>query len=111
MSLTTYIEAHATLCAVYFIHLQAVVGRLEEHTDDVNAVAYLDDSSHILLSGSDDCRIKVGDSHLATVTYLLQLHTQYFVQHEWSSVLCTPLACMNNALLNTEARPMLTSCC
>ena len=39
-----------------------IKARLEAHTDDVNAVAYLDESGNILLSGSDDCTIKVRES-------------------------------------------------
>ena len=49
-------------CMVYMIsllfHLQTT-DRMVCHHDDVNAVAYLDDSPHIIASGSDDHLIKV----------------------------------------------------
>src|SRR3546814_10987322 len=35
--------------------------QIRAHDDDVNAVCYLDDSGHVLLSGSDDSLIKVWD--------------------------------------------------
>ena len=34
--------------------------RIRGHDDDVNAVVFLDDSSNLLASGSDDTLIKVG---------------------------------------------------
>lgn len=34
--------------------------RITGHQDDVNAVAFLDSSSHLIASGSDDTLIKVG---------------------------------------------------
>ena len=33
--------------------------QIKGHTDDVNAIAYLDDSNNILISGSDDTFVKV----------------------------------------------------
>ncbi len=33
--------------------------QIKGHTDDVNAIAYLDDSNNILISGSDDTLVKV----------------------------------------------------
>jgi WD repeat-containing protein 23 len=33
--------------------------RITGHQDDVNAVAFLDSSSHLIASGSDDTLIKV----------------------------------------------------
>ena len=33
--------------------------RIKGHQDDVNAIAYLDDSNNVLISGSDDTEIKV----------------------------------------------------
>lgn len=51
---------HATY--LYNLERKAVVARLQEHADDVNAVAYTDASGHTLVSGSDDCLIKVWDA-------------------------------------------------
>ena len=34
--------------------------RIRGHDDDVNAVVFLDDSSNLIASGSDDTLIKVG---------------------------------------------------
>lgn len=34
--------------------------RIRGHDDDVNAVAFLDDSSNLIASGSDDTLLKVG---------------------------------------------------
>ena len=36
-----------------------VTVQIKGHTDDVNAIAYLDDSNNILISGSDDTLVKV----------------------------------------------------
>ncbi len=33
--------------------------QIKGHTDDVNAIAYLDDSNNVLISGSDDKFVKV----------------------------------------------------
>ncbi len=39
--------------------LLQVTLQIKGHTDDVNAIAYLDDSNNILISGSDDTLVKV----------------------------------------------------
>ena len=44
-----------------FAHLQTTT-RIRGHKDDVNAVAFLDESSNIIVSGSDDHLVKVCDS-------------------------------------------------
>ena len=36
-----------------------VTMQIKGHTDDVNAIAYLDDSNNVLISGSDDTLVKV----------------------------------------------------
>jgi len=46
---------------VYDIDSQKVLFQLDGHNDDVNAVCFADDSSHVLYSGSDDSYIKVWD--------------------------------------------------
>ncbi|GES76587.1 WD repeat protein [Rhizophagus clarus] len=46
---------------VYDIETRNVLLQLNGHDDDVNAVCFADDSSHILFSGSDDTYIKVWD--------------------------------------------------
>ncbi|PKY50398.1 WD40 repeat-like protein [Rhizophagus irregularis] len=46
---------------VYDIETRNVLLQLDGHDDDVNAVCFADDSSHILFSGSDDTYIKVWD--------------------------------------------------
>ena len=38
--------------------------QIKGHTDDVNAIAYLDDSNNILISGSDDKFVKVHVHHI-----------------------------------------------
>ena len=47
------------LNAVALAPLLQVTMQIKGHTDDVNAIAYLDDSNNILLSGSDDKFVKV----------------------------------------------------
>ncbi len=57
--------------------LQTVL-RITGHQDDVNAVAFLDGSSHLIASGSDDTLIKVGISAFPLLhSLLLQLHVIY----------------------------------
>ncbi|CAL8463196.1 g2730 [Coccomyxa elongata] len=46
---------------VYNVERQKTVLRITGHQDDVNAVAFLDGSSHLIASGSDDTLIKVWD--------------------------------------------------
>ena len=47
---------------VYDIEYQRVVLKQQGHTDDVNAVCFADsNSTHVLLSASDDTTIKVWD--------------------------------------------------
>ena len=40
--------------------------QIDAHEDDVNAVAFADDSSHILFSGGDDglCKVKLSPFYL-----------------------------------------------
>ncbi|KAJ3676522.1 hypothetical protein LUZ60_003934 [Juncus effusus] len=49
--------------SIYIYDLQAnkVSLRLEAHSSDVNTVAFADESSHLIFSGSDDCLCKVWD--------------------------------------------------
>ncbi|CAM9525754.1 unnamed protein product, partial [Chrysoparadoxa australica] len=47
---------------VYNLERKEVQCTLDGHTDDVNTVTYLDSSSQTLLSGSDDCLIRVWDT-------------------------------------------------
>ena len=37
--------------------------QIKGHTDDVNAIAYLDDSNNVLISGSDDTIVKACFPH------------------------------------------------
>merc|ERR1711879_854795 len=46
----------------YDVEAQKVISRAYAHEDDVNTVAYLDDSNHIYVSGSDDSQIMVWDT-------------------------------------------------
>ncbi|XP_078179004.1 LEC14B homolog [Carex rostrata] len=46
---------------VYDIHANKVSLRLEAHTADVNTVAFADETSHLIFSGSDDGLCKVWD--------------------------------------------------
>jgi WD40 repeat protein len=43
-----------------------IVFQVEAHEDDVNAVAFADDTSHILYSGSDDglCKVRLSSEYL-----------------------------------------------
>eukprot|EP00798_Chlamydomonas_sp_ICE-L_P015435 gene15435-21521_t len=41
--------------------MKKVMARINGHSDDVNAVAYADGSPNIIISGSDDSRVKVWD--------------------------------------------------
>ncbi|CAM9830950.1 unnamed protein product, partial [Phaeothamnion confervicola] len=43
-----------------------VAVRARAHQNDVNAVTFVDDSGHVLLSGSDDCCIKAWDTRVMT---------------------------------------------
>lgn len=42
------------------LHVLGYIWQIAAHDDDVNAVAFADDSSHILFSGGDDglCRVR-----------------------------------------------------
>ncbi|KAJ4805145.1 DDB1- and CUL4-associated factor 11 [Rhynchospora pubera] len=46
---------------VYDLHANKVSLRLEAHTADVNTVAFADETSHLIFSGSDDSLCKVWD--------------------------------------------------
>jgi len=52
-----------SLC-IYDLEAAKLVVRVRGHSDDVNAIRYADESSHILFSGSDDRLIKVWDRRL-----------------------------------------------
>jgi WD40 repeat protein len=47
---------------------------LEGHTDDVNSVAFSSDGLHIV-SGSDDCTVRIWDAVLGTIQHTLEGHT------------------------------------
>jgi len=47
---------------LYNLERKTVVSRVRAHKDDVNAVKYSDESSHLLFSGSDDGLVKVWDT-------------------------------------------------
>ncbi|RUS17920.1 WD40-repeat-containing domain protein [Endogone sp. FLAS-F59071] len=64
---------------VYDIEARQVVVSAGGHADDVNAVCFADESSHVLLSGSDDSFIKVWDRrslHGDTPAGVLVGHTE-----------------------------------
>mmetsp|Transcript_5107 Transcript_5107/g.13339 ORF Transcript_5107/g.13339 Transcript_5107/m.13339 type:complete len:584 (-) Transcript_5107:165-1916(-) len=46
---------------LYDVQAQRVVVRAHGHRDDVNTVAFLDDTSNVYVSGSDDCTIRIWD--------------------------------------------------
>ncbi|KAJ3217113.1 hypothetical protein HDU67_008490 [Dinochytrium kinnereticum] len=46
---------------VYDIERQKHLHRIRGHVDDVNAVCFADDSSNVVISGSDDCFLKIWD--------------------------------------------------
>ncbi|KAJ4786018.1 Guanine nucleotide-binding protein G(I)/G(S)/G(T) subunit beta-1 [Rhynchospora pubera] len=60
-------ESHANITVammipyVYDLHANKVSLRLEAHTADVNTVAFADETSHLIFSGSDDSLCKVWD--------------------------------------------------
>ncbi|GAB4823240.1 hypothetical protein N2152v2_010286 [Parachlorella kessleri] len=49
---------------VYDVTQAKTVVRVEGHQDDVNAVAYADETCKVIFSGSDDCLVKVWDRRL-----------------------------------------------
>ncbi len=77
--------------------------RITGHQDDVNAVAFMDESSHIIASGSDDTLIKASAHHHLfphrdalplglhhQMNLIMQDHLQCFV-HEHASNPCLSL--------------------
>ncbi|KAJ3014183.1 UNVERIFIED_CONTAM: DDB1- and CUL4-associated factor 11 [Siphonaria sp. JEL0065] len=68
------------LIFVYDVEYNRVVHRVQAHNDDVNAVTFADQSSNLLLSGSDDGLIKVWDRrsslHSNTPAGILPGHTE-----------------------------------
>lgn len=50
--------------AEFDVPANRVVLDVQAHDDDVNSVAYLDDSENVVLSGSDDAAIKLWDKRL-----------------------------------------------
>ena len=54
--------AARSTCAEHEVALQTTL-RIKGHDDDVNAVAFMDDSSNLIASGSDDTLIKVRESN------------------------------------------------
>ena len=44
---------------MYDMETNKVIARLSGHEDDVNAVAFAEESPHVILSGSDDTLIRV----------------------------------------------------
>lgn len=56
-----YNLSHLCRC-IYDLEAAKLVVRVRGHSDDVNAIRYADESSHILFSGSDDRLIKVTTS-------------------------------------------------
>ncbi|ORY49807.1 WD40 repeat-like protein [Rhizoclosmatium globosum] len=64
------IGASNGLLYVLDIETNTILHRVKAHRDDVNAVTFADTSSNLLLSGSDDCTIKIWDRRSS-----LQNHT------------------------------------
>ena len=50
---------------VYDVETNKIVRNINAHKDDVNSVAFVDQSSNIVVSGSDDCLCKVWDKRMA----------------------------------------------
>jgi len=46
---------------IYDLDRRQRISRIEGHTEDINTVKFADSSSQILISGSDDCLIKIWD--------------------------------------------------
>jgi len=44
---------------IYDVATSTITARVTGHRDDVNAVTYLDETPHLIVSGSDDSLIKV----------------------------------------------------
>eukprot|EP01124_Arcella_intermedia_P015185 TRINITY_DN216_c1_g3_i1.p1 TRINITY_DN216_c1_g3~~TRINITY_DN216_c1_g3_i1.p1 ORF type:complete len:474 (+),score=62.65 TRINITY_DN216_c1_g3_i1:177-1424(+) len=51
---------------IYDLERKERVHKIPAHDDDINAVAFMDKSNQIFLSGSDDCTIKVWDRRTCT---------------------------------------------
>ncbi|KAL7751384.1 hypothetical protein RI367_003244 [Sorochytrium milnesiophthora] len=58
---TSVSDSHSPSVYVYDVESRRVLLGVEGHEDDVNAVCWADESSHVLYSGSDDASIKVWD--------------------------------------------------
>jgi len=54
---------------VYDVARGKVSSRIPAHKDDVNAVAWADDSGNVVLSGSDDCLCKMWDRRVSTTNF------------------------------------------
>ena len=63
---------HTRQLAWTCVYLQ-VLTRIKGHQDDVNAIAYLDDSNNVLISGSDDREVKVRIVNYWIIFQLIEL--------------------------------------
>ena len=57
-------DQRPVLVCEFDVPANRVVLDVQAHDDDVNSVAYLDDSENVVLSGSDDAAIKLWDKRL-----------------------------------------------
>ena len=69
--------------------------RITGHQDDVNAVAFMDESSHIIASGSDDTLIKASSHrhnfpHRDALPLGLQ-HQMKLIMEDYLQCLCTSM--------------------